>query len=100
METPDGVITGTRTVSGVEQGKQCVVCLNDCTTSPDYVDKQHYQRQHQQDMNEPTDCVATNNAKQPQNQQDYKNRPKHFVSLLLSTTPKFRLSSLAQKQSW
>jgi len=77
-----------RQQSGVEQGKQCAVCLNDCTTSSDNVDKQHHQRQHQQDVNEPTDRVATDNAEQPQHQQDYKNRPKHIVFLLLSTTPK------------
>jgi len=41
-------------------------------------------------VNEPTDRVATNYAEQPQDQKNYKNRPKHFFFLLLSTTPKFR----------
>jgi hypothetical protein len=31
-------------VPGVEQGKQCEVCLNDCSAPTDYVDKQHDQR--------------------------------------------------------
>jgi hypothetical protein len=26
-----------------EQGKQCAVCLNDSTSSSDYVNKQHYE---------------------------------------------------------
>jgi hypothetical protein len=39
-------------------------------------------------MDKPTDRIASHYAQQPQNQQNYKNRPKHFVSLLLSTTPK------------
>jgi hypothetical protein len=40
-------------------------------------------------MDETTNCVATYHAEQPQNQQNYKNRPKHLFFLLLSTTPNF-----------
>ena len=52
-----------RTESGAEQGKQCEVCLYDWTTTADYVDKQHHQRNDQQDMDKPTDRVATDYAK-------------------------------------
>jgi hypothetical protein len=43
MWTPDGFTSSRGMVSGVEQGKQCVVCLYHCTTTSDNVDKQHYQ---------------------------------------------------------
>jgi hypothetical protein len=47
-------------------------------------------------MYEPTDRVATDHAEQPQDQKNYKNRPKHFSS------PPFvdhAQVSLVQKQS-
>jgi hypothetical protein len=68
----------------------CQFALYDCPTPSNDVDKQHHQRQYQQDMYEPTNRVATYHAEQPQHQKNYKNRPKHFFFLLLSTTPKFR----------
>jgi hypothetical protein len=78
--------------SGVAQGKQCVsVCLNDGTTSSDYVNEQHDQRYHEQNVNEPTDCVTANNAKQPQYQQYYKDCPKHLFSSLLFTTLGYKI---------
>ena len=42
-ETPDLIDQTRAVVSGVEQGKQCAVCLNDSTSSSDYVDKQHHE---------------------------------------------------------
>jgi hypothetical protein len=43
----------------------------------DEVNDQHDNGKHQQDVNEPTQCVRADQAKQPKHQQDYKYCPQH-----------------------
>ena len=49
-------------MSGVEQGKQCAFALYDWATTSDDVDEQHYERQHQKNMDKPTNRIATHHA--------------------------------------
>jgi hypothetical protein len=41
------------------------------------LNKKYDERNHKQYVDEPTQRVGTHNPQQPQNQQDYKNCPKH-----------------------
>jgi len=89
--TPDSPKPVRAEASGVAQGGQCVsISLNNGTTSANYVDQQHNQRDYQQNVNEPTNGVTANYAQQPQDQQYYKDCPKHLFSSLLSVTPGYK----------
>jgi hypothetical protein len=55
-------------VSGVSRANSVRVCLYDRSTALNYIDKQHHKCQHQQYVNEPTNRVAADDAKQPQDQ--------------------------------
>jgi hypothetical protein len=44
------------------------------------LDNQYNKRQHQKNVNEPTECVAAHETEQPQDQKDYKDRPKHLLT--------------------
>jgi hypothetical protein len=63
---PDGVLT-----------VSCVLCLDHRPSPGDQLDEKHNQCNDQQDVNEPTQRIAAHNAQQPQNQEDYKDCPKH-----------------------
>jgi hypothetical protein len=47
------------------------------SASRDQLDDQHYERDHEKDVNESAECVRRDNTKQPQHEKDYKNGPKH-----------------------
>jgi len=55
--------------------------LNDWTPSSEKLNHKHDQRQHQDDVNVGSKYVETNPAQKPEDQQNYKNCPKHDVSL-------------------
>ena len=42
------------------------------------MDNQNDQCEHQQNMDEPAQCVAADKAKQPKDEEDYKDCPEHF----------------------
>lgn len=44
------------------------------------LDEQYHQRQNQQQMNESSQRVGSNNSQQPQNKEEYKDCPKHVVT--------------------
>src|ERR1039457_3017223 len=53
-----------------------------CRSSARYqLDNQHHQRKHQENVNESAEGVAAHEAKQPQNQEDHKDCPEHFLYL-------------------
>jgi hypothetical protein len=47
----------------------------------DQLDQQNHQRKHQQNMDEPAKRIRTHESNRPQNEQDYKDRPKHRYHL-------------------
>jgi hypothetical protein len=56
--------------------------LDDSSAAGQQVNHQHYDSEHQQQVDEATHRVTRYQSNQPQNQQNHKNRPKHFVYLL------------------
>jgi hypothetical protein len=59
--------------------------LDSRSSSRDELENKCYQREYEQDVNESPHGIAAHHAKQPQNKQDYKNRPKHIVTYLSFT---------------
>jgi hypothetical protein len=53
-----------------------------CPSASHEIQDEHHQRHDQQQVNETAHGVARNESDQPQDQQNYKNRPKHFRFLL------------------
>ena len=47
----------------------------------DYANQNGNDRQHQQDVNEPSQRVRTDHSEQPQNQQDHSDGPEHLCPL-------------------
>jgi hypothetical protein len=47
--------------------------------STDELDQQHYQRDHQQNMDVGSNCVKADQTNEPKYQQNYKYRPQHSV---------------------
>jgi hypothetical protein len=54
------------------------VSLNHRPAATQKVDHQDHDREDQQDVNEPTQSVRTNQAEQPEHEQNYEDCPKHF----------------------
>jgi hypothetical protein len=54
----------------------------------DHADQNNNDGQHEQDMHEPTERVGADHTQKPQNNQDYRNRPKQ-VHVLLSSSCSF-----------
>jgi hypothetical protein len=55
--------------------------LDGGTASANQLEHQRDNRQHQKNVNEPTQRVAADDAEQPQDEQNYKDCPKHFLTL-------------------
>jgi hypothetical protein len=60
----------------VELAKRASLDCGPATTQE--IDHQHHDREDQQDVNEPTQGVRTNQAEQPEHEQNYEDCPKHF----------------------
>jgi hypothetical protein len=83
-----------------ERKRACSGCrinpkqLNYCSTTGNELEYQRDYGQHQQNVNETSQCVATHHAQQPQHQKNYEKCPKHrftpfVVSLANSTLNRF-----------
>ena len=59
----------------VELAKRASLDCGPATTQE--IDHQHHDREDQQDVNEPTQGVRTNQAEQPEHEQNYEDCPKH-----------------------
>jgi hypothetical protein len=58
--------------------------LNHRPASTDELDEQDHERDHEQNVDEPSQGVGADDSKQPKNQQDYKDSPEH-------RSPRFQL---------
>jgi hypothetical protein len=68
----------------------------------DQIDNQHYNRNHEQDMNEPTQGVRANQSKKPEHKQNHKYCPEHkvpFGSVLSSFVPERAVALVGMKKS-
>jgi hypothetical protein len=58
----------------------CLTQLKYRSATGEKLDQQNHQRHYQQQMNEPSKRVGSDNSQCPQNKKDYKDRPKHVVT--------------------
>src|SRR5271166_6179702 len=79
------VISGSRLCTAAAVGPKCqsrrglttLRFLDDRAASLNNADQHDRQRQYQQDVDKTAECVGADNTHQPQQQQNYKDCPKH-----------------------